>query len=64
MPGISGHADVNGLIDWAKAFKQKPKQVFITHGEDSVTELFAGRLNEELGYDIMAPFSGTIYELK
>ena len=64
MPGISGHADVNGLIDWAKAFKQKPKQVFITHGEDSVTELFAGRLKEELGYDTMAPFSGTIYDLK
>lgn len=63
MPGISGHADVNGLIEWAKAFDEKPKKVFVTHGEDSVTEVFAKRLTEELGYDTMAPFSGTIYDL-
>lgn len=63
MPGISGHADVNGLLDWAKAFEEKPKKVFVTHGEDSVTEIFAKRLTEELGYDAMAPFSGTAYDL-
>ena len=63
MPGISGHADVNGLLDWAKAFEEKPKKVFVTHGEDSVTEIFAKRLTEELGYDTMAPFSGTAYYL-
>lgn len=63
MPGISGHADVNGLLDWAKAFEEKPKKVFVTHGEDSVTEIFAKRLTEELGYDTMAPFSGTEYDL-
>ena len=64
MPGISGHADVNGLITWAKAFKNKPKKVFVTHGEDSVTEIFAQRLRDELGYDVMAPFSGTVYDLE
>ncbi len=63
MPGISGHADVNGLLEWVKAFEEKPKKVFVTHGEDSVTEIFAKRLEEELGYDTMAPFSGTIYDL-
>ena len=63
MPGISGHADVNGLLDWARAFNGKPKKVFVTHGEDSVTEIFAGRLKDELGYDADAPFSGTIYDL-
>lgn len=63
MPGISGHADVNGLLEWAGAFKKKPKKVFVTHGEDTVTESFAKRLKEELGYDTMAPFSGTEYDL-
>lgn len=63
MPGISGHADVNGLIDWVKAFDQKPQKVFVTHGEDTVTEIFARRLKEELGLDTMAPFSGTVYDL-
>ena len=32
MPGISGHADVNGLLDWAKAFETKPKHV-LSHME-------------------------------
>ena len=65
MPGISGHADVNGLLDWAKAFAEvRPKKVFVTHGDDAVTEIFAKRLNEELGLDSMAPFSGTIYDLR
>ncbi|WP_455503907.1 MBL fold metallo-hydrolase RNA specificity domain-containing protein [Blautia sp.] len=63
MPGISGHADVNGLIDWIKAFEEKPKKVFVTHGEDSVTELFASRLHDEWGYDTYAPFSGTEFDL-
>nr|WP_294678756.1 MBL fold metallo-hydrolase [uncultured Blautia sp.] len=63
MPGISGHADVNGLLDWARAFEKKPKHVFVTHGEDSVTEIFAQRLREELGYAATAPFSGTVYDL-
>lgn len=64
MPGISGHADVNGLLDWVKAFRKPPKKIFVTHGEDSVTEIFARRLEEEFVYDAMAPFSGTMYDLK
>ena len=63
MPGISGHADVNGLLNWARAFETKPKHVFVTHGDDTVTEVFAQRLKEELGYDATAPFSGTEYDL-
>ena len=63
MPGISGHADVNGLLDWAKAYEEKPQKVFVTHGEDTVTEIFAKRLKDDLGYDTMAPFSGTVYDL-
>jgi metallo-beta-lactamase family protein len=63
MPGISGHADVNGLLTWIRAFKEKPTKVFVTHGDDEVTEIFARRLQEELGLDSMAPFSGTVYDL-
>ena len=64
MPGISGHADVNGLLDWIGAFEKKPQRVFVTHGEDTVTDLFAERLCKEKGLDAVAPFSGTVYDLK
>ena len=63
MPGISGHADVNGLLDWIDAFGSTPKRVFVTHGEDTVTELFASRLREEKGLSASAPFSGTVFDL-
>ena len=63
MPGISGHADVNGLVDWIKAFEVKPQKVFVTHGEDTVTELCAARLRDEMNYDAYAPFSGTEFDL-
>lgn len=64
LPGISGHADNEGLMRWADSFKEgKPKKVFVVHGEDKVTETFAARLHDELGYDTMAPFSGTVYDL-
>lgn len=63
MPGISGQADVNGLVDWIKAFEVKPQKVFVTHGEDTVTELFAARLRDEMNYDAYAPFSGTEFDL-
>ncbi len=63
LPGISGHADVNGLLSWAKAFKNKPRRYFVTHGEDTVTDIFARRLREEMDVSATAPYSGTIFDL-
>lgn len=63
LPGISGHADQRGLLDWASGFKKKPKKVFVVHGEDTVCDIFAEYLQEQLGYDTAAPFSGTEYDL-
>ena len=63
LAGISGHADCEGLMKWASSFRQKPRKVFVTHGEDAVTEVFAERLHDELGYDAYAPFSGAVFDL-
>lgn len=63
LPGISGHADQQGLLNWAAGFEKKPKKVFVVHGEDTVCDTFAEYLTEQLGYDTMAPFSGTEYDL-
>lgn len=64
LPGVSGHADNNGLMEWASAFQLKPRQVFVCHGDSEACETFAGRLENELHYDAMAPYSGTVYDLK
>ena len=61
--GMSGHADRDGLLDWMRGFESKPQKVFVVHGEDSVTEVFADTLHKELGMDAYAPYSGTVYDL-
>ncbi len=63
LPGISGHADNQGLMKWASAFKEKPKRVFVAHGDDQVCDIFAKRLEDELGYCALAPYSGTEVDL-
>lgn len=63
LPGVSGHADQEGLMKWASSFTEKPQKVFVTHGEDTVTEIFANRLQQELGYDSVAPYSGMTFDL-
>ena len=63
LPGISGHADMNKLTEWAAAFKNPPKKLFVVHGDDSVCESFAEHLNMELGYETIAPYSGDTFDL-
>lgn len=64
LEGSSGHADKNGLIAWLKGFSEKPSLVFLNHGEDTVCGGFARYLNEELGYNTFAPYSGTEFDVK
>ncbi|MDO4523141.1 MAG: MBL fold metallo-hydrolase [Eubacteriales bacterium] len=64
LPGISGHADADGLMHWIRAYdKQKPDRVFVIHGEDSSCIAFTERLRTELQLEATAPYSGTIYDL-
>ena len=63
LAGISGHADKDGLINWISAFKEKPKKVFVVHGEDSVCTAFTECLKVEHGQRAYAPYSGTVFNL-
>ncbi|MDO5101085.1 MAG: MBL fold metallo-hydrolase [Eubacteriales bacterium] len=62
LPGISGHADRAGLINWLRAFDPRPTQVFVTHGEDEVCQHFVSEI-EDLGYQAFAPYSGHTVDL-
>jgi metallo-beta-lactamase family protein len=63
LAGMSGHADKNGLLCWVDGFEEKPKKVFVVHGEDSVATLFSECLNIEHGISAYAPYSGTRFDL-
>ena len=58
LKGISGHADLDGLLNWLEGFKKTPKRVFVVHGEDTVTEEFARTVEEKFGCPAFAPFPG------
>jgi metallo-beta-lactamase family protein len=63
LNGISGHADNAGLMEWIGAFTNKPRHVFVLHGDDEITELFAGRVRDELGLQASAPYNGESWDL-
>ena len=63
LPGVSGHADVNGLMKWAGAVSGV-KRFFINHGEASSAESFAQRLRDIYGAEVYVPYSGAEFDLK
>lgn len=63
LPGMSGHADKNGLIEWLQNIGEKPQKVFVVHGDDSSAKLFTECLKAEYGYDAYAPYSGTRFDM-
>lgn len=56
LHGVSGHADMNGLLKWIGAFRTPIERVFVVHGEDTVTDRFAQTITEKFGYEAMAPY--------
>lgn len=58
LKGISGHADLNGLLAWLKGFETDISHVFVVHGEDAVTDEFAQTIRDTFNWNAMAPYSG------
>ena len=63
LRGISGHADMNGLLDWLGGFENTPERVVVVHGEDTVTDHFAELVEEKFGCPTFAPYSGGMIDL-
>ena len=51
-------------MEWIGSFMEKPSQVFVVHGDDTVCDAFAETVKETYGINAMAPFSGSSYDLK
>ena len=63
LEGFSGHADQNGLFTWLAGFRQKPKQVFLVHGEEDSKTDFGKLIEEKLGYDPVVVLGNSEFEL-
>lgn len=61
IEGFSGHADRDGLIRWIKAIGQKPRKIFLIHGEaDSMNE-FSEIISSDLRIGTIIPERGESY---
>ena len=63
LEGFSGHADMNGLLEWLGGFQKKPREIFLVHGEPEVKLAFAETVKERLGYEPVAVNVNSEYEL-
>lgn len=63
LKGISGHADMNGLLKWLGGFESDIQHVFVVHGEDKVTDEFAQTITDTYGWKAFAPYSGGCVDL-
>lgn len=62
LNSTSSHADMNGLLDWIASYKDKPKHVFVTHGDETASVSFANLLSQK-GYISTAPEMSECWDL-
>ncbi|MDE6426739.1 MAG: MBL fold metallo-hydrolase [Ruminococcus sp.] len=62
LPGVSGHADSDGLMKWAESISDVRK-FFINHGDSTSSETFAQKLRDELGVDVYVPYSSAEFDI-
>jgi metallo-beta-lactamase family protein len=64
IDGFSGHADRDGLLDWIEGFKQKPRKIFIVHGEESGMIEFSEIIKDRFNTETVIPSRGDTYVIK
>lgn len=55
VSGLSAHADRDELLRWVGSAPEKPKAVFVVHGEPEAAQAFAFRLERDQGLKTIVP---------
>lgn len=55
LDSLSSHADYGELLRWLETMPGKPKQVFITHGEDAAREALQQHLEARFNWKVSRP---------
>lgn len=55
LDAFSGHADKNGLINWIDKIKEKPKNIFLVHGEYLGQQIFRSEILNRFGINAIIP---------
>ena len=63
IEGYSGHADQEWLLNFVYSFTDKPKNIFLVHGEPEGQEVLKQKIEEAVEVPVIIPEFGESYEL-
>ena len=63
IEGYSGHADQEWLLNFVYSFINKPKHIFLVHGEPEGQEVLKEKIKENTNIPVTIPDYGECYEL-
>ncbi len=52
---LSAHADYEEILEWLGHFENKPKKVFVTHGEVVAAQSLKNKIEERFGWSVVVP---------
>ena len=61
--GFSAHADASELHSWLASAAERPKRVFLNHGDPHATDALRLRLKDD-GYDVVVATEGVVWDLE
>ena len=63
IDGYSGHADQRLLMNFVGEFKEKPKKIFLVHGEEEAQNVLKSKIEEEYGIETEIPSFGDVFRV-
>lgn len=63
LEGLSAHGDQKDLLNWLADLEEKPKKVFLIHGENIAADELRLKIAETYQFDVTVPFLGQIVEI-
>lgn len=63
IEGYSGHADQEWLMNFVYSFINKPKHIFLVHGEEESQEVLKGLIEKNTKIPVTIPSYGETYEV-
>ena len=63
IEAFSGHADKNGLLNFIETFSDKPKQIYLVHGDEDAQLELSGEIQKRFGIPVDIPNRGDVFEI-
>ncbi|MBW4359752.1 MBL fold metallo-hydrolase RNA specificity domain-containing protein [Flavobacterium taihuense] len=63
IEGLSAHGDQKDLVNWLSDLEEKPKKVFLVHGENEPADELRVKIQDKYGFECIIPLMGQVFEL-